>query len=162
VRRAYPEVPWIFLYREPVEIIVSHMRQRGAHMVPGLLTSVSPELSFEESVKMPPEEYCAIILGKICRSVLEPLKNRSGLAINYTELPGAVEEKFLKRCDLNLPEKDLLKMLSATKNNAKNPVLEFIPDSAQKKKEASKIAIAAAEKFVNPFYAKLEAIRKHS
>ena len=32
-RRAFPSVPWVFLYRDPVEVLVSQMRQRGAQTV---------------------------------------------------------------------------------------------------------------------------------
>ena len=37
--RAFPTVPAIFLYRDPVETLVSHQRRRGWHMVPGALSS---------------------------------------------------------------------------------------------------------------------------
>ena len=37
VRRAFPDVPWVFLFREPVQVLASHLRQRGAHMVPGAI-----------------------------------------------------------------------------------------------------------------------------
>ncbi|MTI25876.1 sulfotransferase family protein, partial [Fulvivirga kasyanovii] len=37
IRQAFPGVPAIFLYREPVEVLQSHQRVRGMHMVPGLL-----------------------------------------------------------------------------------------------------------------------------
>ena len=36
-RRAFPDVPWVFLYRDPVEVLVSQMRQRGMQMVPQFL-----------------------------------------------------------------------------------------------------------------------------
>ena len=42
IRRAFPEVPWVFLYRNPVEVIVSHMRLRGAQMIPGLSGKCCP------------------------------------------------------------------------------------------------------------------------
>ena len=41
VRRAFPDVPWVFLYREPVQVLASHFRRCGAHMVPG---AIDPEL----------------------------------------------------------------------------------------------------------------------
>lgn len=33
-RRAFPTVPWLFLYRDPVEVLVSHLRVPGAQMLP--------------------------------------------------------------------------------------------------------------------------------
>ncbi|MES2923638.1 MAG: hypothetical protein V4819_18930 [Verrucomicrobiota bacterium] len=37
IREAFPSVPCFFVYRDPVEILWSHHRQRGSQMVPGLL-----------------------------------------------------------------------------------------------------------------------------
>jgi hypothetical protein len=36
-RRAFPDVPWVFLYREPVEVLMSQLTMPGTQMVPGLL-----------------------------------------------------------------------------------------------------------------------------
>jgi hypothetical protein len=38
-RRAFPDTPWVFLYREPVEVLVSHLRRRGVQMIPELVPS---------------------------------------------------------------------------------------------------------------------------
>jgi hypothetical protein len=160
VKRAFPDVPWIFLYRNPVEIIVSHIRQRGAQMIPGLIKEILPDLSFEKSLRMLPEEYCARVLGKICKSALESIKSNEGLPVNYTELPDAVNEKILKHFNVELTEIDIEKMLAAASFDAKNPGLNFSADTEKKKKEASVAAIRAAEKFVNPFYEELENIRQ--
>ena len=35
VRAAFPDVPWIFLYRDPVEVLVSHLRMPGLQMLAG-------------------------------------------------------------------------------------------------------------------------------
>jgi hypothetical protein len=161
IRRAFPDVPWIFLYRNPVEIIVSHIRQRGAQMIPGLIKEILPELSFQESLEMPPEEYCARVLGKICRVALAPLKKGEGLAVNYTELPEGVNA-ILKHFNVAFDEKSIEKMFAAAKYNAKNPYLNFSADSEKKKREAGAAAIAAAEKFVNPFYEEFESVRKNA
>ncbi len=162
IKRAFPDVPWVFLYRNPVEIIVSHIRQRGAQTIPGMISEILPDLSFEESVQMPPEEYCARVLGKICQSALESLKNGRGLAVNYTELPDAVTLKIPEHFKVKLNENEFEKMLAATKYNAKNPHLNFSADSEMKKNEANETAIRAAETFVNPFYEELEKVRKNA
>lgn len=36
LRRAFPDTPWIFLYRNPVEVMVSSMKTTGMQIVPGL------------------------------------------------------------------------------------------------------------------------------
>lgn len=47
IRRAFPSVPCFLCFRDPVEILWSHHRQRGSQMVPGLrdpaLFDIAPE-----------------------------------------------------------------------------------------------------------------------
>lgn len=47
IREAFPTVPCLFIYRDPVEILWSHYRQRGSQMVPGqrdlTLLNIKPE-----------------------------------------------------------------------------------------------------------------------
>ncbi len=37
IRRAFPDVPWIFLYRDPLEVMVSQLRQGALNTVPGFI-----------------------------------------------------------------------------------------------------------------------------
>lgn len=160
VRQAYPDVPWIFMYRNPVEIIVSQLRQRGWLMIPGAIREIMPELSLKEAARLPAEEYCARVLAKVCRSVANLIRRGEGLPVDYSELPGALNNKILKHFNVDFSENDAEKMFSATRFNAKHPNLDFSADTERKKKEASPAAIAAAERFVNPFYEEFESIRK--
>lgn len=161
VKRAFPNVPWIFLYRNPVEIIVSHIKQRGAQMIPGLINEILPDLSFNKSLQIPLEEYCAQVLGKICKNALQSLETGEGLAVNYTELPKAVPGKILKHFKVSLKQRDIEKMLATAKFNAKSPSMNFVGDTETKKREASAAAILSAEKFVNLYYTELEKIRRN-
>ena len=67
VRRLWPEVPWVFVYRDPVEIMVSNlcnvpdwMRVEGQPEHTAAVVGVAPE----EAARMGPEEFCARALGK--------------------------------------------------------------------------------------------------
>ena len=77
VRHAFPDVPWVFLFRRPVQVLASHFRQRGAHMVPGAIDPELFGLDRESIAAMPPEEYCARVLAAIFRSALEH-RDRAG------------------------------------------------------------------------------------
>jgi hypothetical protein len=65
VRSVYPDVPCVFVYRDPAEIIASQMRMRGAHMVPGMLPAELFGLDPETVGMLPPEEYCARVLARV-------------------------------------------------------------------------------------------------
>jgi len=160
IQKAFPDVPWIFLYRNPAEIIVSHIRQPGAQMIRGLIKEILPELSFDEILQLSSEEYCARILGNICKCVLETLSICEGLAVNYTELPEIMYSKIPRHFQIEFSREQIDLMTSASKFNAKTPVIKFVSDTDSKQSDVNEAITKAAEKFVDPFYEALESIRK--
>ncbi|HQU82890.1 MAG TPA: sulfotransferase [Pyrinomonadaceae bacterium] len=160
IKRAFPDVPWIFMYRNPVEVIVSHKRQPGMQMIPGQIQQLSAGISFEESLQMPPEEFCARILAKMSESALNFADDKRGKFINYTQLLEVFFAEILDHFKLDFNDEELEKMRFAAQFNAKNTGLPFAPDSESKRKEAGEIAINSAGKFADPLYEKLEEIRE--
>jgi hypothetical protein len=160
IERAFPDVPWIFVYRNPVEVIASHMSLRGAQMIPGVVEQILPGLDLNEILQMPPEEYCARVLARICESALQRLPNPNALPVNYTQLPEAVASIIPKHFRAAYAPEDIEQMENAAQFNAKTPQMNFVPDTEAKKKQASAAARAAAEKWVNPLYEKLEKMKK--
>jgi len=159
IERAFPEVPWIFLYRNPVEVIVSQMRRRGALMLPGAVGQILPSLDLTKVLQMSSEEYCARVLAQTCESAINQAENRNALMINYNQLPGAVVSAMLEHFRIDYAPEEIEQIKSATQFDAKTPQLMFTPDSETKKNEASAAAREAAEKWVNPLYQQLEKIR---
>jgi hypothetical protein len=155
VRRAFPDVPWVFLFREPVEVLVSHMRQRGAHMVPGAIDPRLFGLDLGSIAQMPPEEYCARVLAAICRSALEHPDDRA-LFIDYRELPQAFD-RIVQAFELDYDEHELAQMHEFARFDAKNPHLPFSGDSKEKEREASPALREAADRWVRPLYEQLRA-----
>lgn len=162
INRAFPDAPWIFLYRNPVEVIVSHLRLRGAWMIPGMVGNILPGLDLADVLPMSGEEYCARVLARICESALEHLPHRNARLVNYTELPEAVTSSVLEHFRLAYAPEDIERMKALTQFNAKTPQMNFVADSETKKKQASVAAREAAEKWVNPLYEKLENLRHKS
>lgn len=159
IERAFPEVPWIFLYRNPVEVIVSQMRRRGALMLPGAVGQILPGLDLTEIMQMPPEEYCARILARTCESAINRAQNRNARMINYNQLPEAVTSVMLEHFGINYAREEIDNIKNAAQFDAKTPRMTFAPDSQAKRNEASEAALAAAEYWVNPLYERLEKIR---
>lgn len=154
VRRAFPDVPWVFLFREPLEVLVSQFRQRGAHMVPGALDPALFGLARDAITRMPPEEYCARVLASIYRSALEH-RDAGALFVDYRELPGAVFERILGAFGLDSDEAERTRMLELAGRDAKNPNLPFSPDSEVKEREATQTLREAADRWVRPLYEEL-------
>ncbi|MGB9179272.1 MAG: hypothetical protein WCB68_08485, partial [Pyrinomonadaceae bacterium] len=89
IQRAFPRVPWIFVYRDPVEVIISHLRRKGAQMIPGVIESELFGMSADLTAKISTEEYCARVLQAICDAALQHQRERAGMLVNYSELPEA-------------------------------------------------------------------------
>ena len=155
IAEAFPDVPWIFLYRDPVEVIVSHMRKRGSQMIPGSMEHVLPSLDLAASLQMPAEQYCARVLARICESAIAADRSNA-LFINYNRLPGAVFDHILGHFKVHYPAVDLQTMTAAAEMDAKTPSLPFVPDSESKRADASDTARTAAREFVEPLYQQIE------
>lgn len=158
LRRAFPDVPWVFLYREPAEILGSQLRRRGAHMIPGVLPPELFGLGADGGVAVPPEVYCARVLSAILAAGLTELERNPGvsLAANYRRLPASMFDEIAPLFSLEVRDEDHRRMLDVARWDAKNPALEYDPGLAA---VAMPEVAAAADHWAGPFYARLEALR---
>lgn len=159
VREAFPDVPWIFVYRDPVEVIASHARQRGSQMIPA---AVPPELfglDLASAVAMPLDEYCARVLRAICVGAIALLREGGGLAVRYRDLPAAALGPVLDHFEVEAGAGERALMAAAARRDAKRPSAAFEPDSERKQREATPEMREAAERLVAPLVAELEALR---
>jgi len=156
-RRAFPRVPWVFLYRDPVEVLVSQMRERGLQLIPGALSPCP--FGIENGAGIGGEEYCARALEKICAAALENFGFGRGLAINYDELPDAVWQKILPHFGIACSEEEKAAMRLAARRDAKAPFAEFVSDTNAKQHQATKVIRVAAQRHLDNVYRALEALR---
>jgi hypothetical protein len=155
-RRAFPGVPWVFLYREPVEVLVSQVRQRGMQMVPEF---VAPSL-FGLETDLPDEDYCARVLAAMCRAATEHYALGVGMLIDYTQLPNAVEQIVLPHFGIAAREEERAAMHHAARRDAKQPQQNFTSDSAEKQREAGASLRALAQRHLADVYESLEKLRR--
>ena len=153
-RRAFPDVPWVFLFREPVEVLASQFRERGAHMVPGVLDPRLFGIDPREIAEMAPEEYCARVLAAICRSALAH-RDEQALFLDYRELPGAVFDRVLGSFGLTCDAAEHATMERVSHLDAKNPALTFPTDGEASEREAIPELREAADRWVRPLYEEL-------
>jgi len=157
-RRAFPDVPWVFLYRDPVEVLVSQMRQRGMQMVPQFL---SPSFYGIADEGIPDEDYCARVLAVICRAVVDHQERAcgdlgSGLILNYRQLPDAVWTAIMPHFGMSCSAEEQATMRQATQPNAKSPGTPFAGDSDAKQREATTKVRRAADRHLGEIYNRLE------
>ena len=90
IRRIWPGVPWIFLYRDPVETIVSNMQDRPAWLLDDdrrVLASIIGS-STSAVAEMIPEELCARTIASFYATAHRVANDRS-LLLNYNQLSPA-------------------------------------------------------------------------
>ncbi len=155
IRLAFPSVPWVFLYREPLEVMASQMRQPASSMMPGNITHPLPGLPAERLFSMAREEYAARALGILCESALAHSNDEKALFIEYNELPAAVFDKIAEHFGLELADADVESMRAASTVHAKTGEKNYSSDSDKNRAEVSDEVRRAAEEFIRPAYDKL-------
>jgi gluconate kinase len=159
IKKAFPDVPWVFLYREPVDVLVSQLGRRGLHMVPGVIEPTLFGLNASIITEIPPEEYCARVLSSICQAALNHSDDPRAMFINYNQLPEAMWSHILDFFNVPYSSGDVERMKAVAQFDAKNPLLSFAGDAATKRRKAADIVVQVAEQWLAPVYEGLEARR---
>jgi hypothetical protein len=157
IRRAFPDVPWIFLYRDPVEVLVSHQRSTAALTIPGAIPAGAFGLDLASAAMLPPAEYAAQVTAAIAEAALEDLDGL-GRLVHYDQLPGALPE-ILSHFGVDVSAADLARMRVVALDNAKARGMPFIPDSEGKQADASPEVRAAASRLA-PLIDRLDHARR--
>lgn len=149
--------PWLFVYRDPVEVMVSHARVPGRHTVAGLVPDMVVANSENPAVEYTPENHAARVIGAICAAIV-PHAGATQL-LNYNELPAALTTRLPAALGLNPKAPDRARLAAVLTRHAKRPHESFSDDRAAKQAEAGAALRARAAQWINPHYAALEAIR---
>lgn len=157
LRRAFPDTPWIFLYREPVEVLVSQLRLRGLQTVPGVVPlewfGFTPA-----DAHLPEHSFIAEILARTCSAVIEHGVG-DGLLVNYAELPEAFFSRILPHFGIHPDAAARAAMQAVAGSHSKAPGTRFRADSETKQREADAGLRTTAENHIAPVFAALEARR---
>ena len=160
VRRAFPEVPWIFVYREPVEVLVALGGMPGGRLVPGVLDPCLLGLDALEIPQMPPEEYHARVLARICGCALAHHDRRLARVVDHKDLPGWVWTELPALFGLPCDAQEQGAMRARAGFDAKSPQARFVEDSASKRREASARMREASERWLRASHDALTALRR--
>jgi len=167
-RAAFPETPWIFIYRDPVEVMVSLQRKPTGTIQQWFrnraATARNLGMPVLDNSAMWPEEFMARTLRRICESAVAAAKatpHGRFLAVSYKRLPDAVWETIGPHFGVNFTEAEREEMRAAARYSSKTTdTVEFKPDSDNKREEAGPRVRALAERFVAPVIRELESLRQ--
>ncbi|MDO8707751.1 MULTISPECIES: sulfotransferase [Pseudomonas] len=152
LRECFPDTPWLFVYRDPLEIAVSHIRRPGMHMVPGMIgaSGLDDEWPFDSR-----EDFIARRLGRLLASGLAQCQAFGGLAVNYSELPGAMAGRLAGFFGLDDVQRE--QVFAAVGRHAKQPSSVFVGDCDDKRREASTLLRERVERWARGPYEALVA-----
>ena len=165
-RAAFPDTPWIFVYRDPVEVMVSMTRTSTGNVASWL----NNRTRASERLRMPvlndpgmwPEEFMARTLRRFCSiavAVARATAPGKFLAVNYSRLPDAVWESIAPHFGITLTAREReLMQAEARFSSKRRDAVEFTPDSKKKHEEANPRVRALAERLVVPAIEELRSL----
>ena len=156
IRRIWPNVPAVFIYRDPIETIVSNMNDVPAwlidddHRVLATIIGISPS----DLATMSLEERCARTISSLYACALDD----DFLLINYNELSLPVVSSVLSFFNVTPATEELETIKRAFGVHAKDAsgTRRFTADAETKQKLASSLVREMAAAWANEPYQQLE------
>ena len=160
LRMAFPDVPWIFVYRDPVEVLVSNLRHLAAFVTRGMVLPGFLDFDVSVAAGMDDAEYAARVLGIVAETAARHAAGAQGKLIEYRQLPEIGWDELPRHFGIELTdaERDRMKEIAAL--DAKQPQRRFTSDTEDKRRAATERTRGMAEQWIGPHYARLEEMRR--
>lgn len=189
---ALPDVPWIFVYRDPVQVMVSHFldaqqskgtpkcaqRQKHRPQVVKMLEKYYGHLGNDGHSRLAKtvslEQYCAANLASLTNTAVSVLQQSAsrGRAVNYERLPDILWQDLLpNHFHYDVSVAQIARMQEQAREYSKgvlgkvsklNKIGTFHGDIQQKDQVASREIKAAAQHALQESYEQLEVLSKQS
>ena len=159
----WPRVPWLFLYRDPVETIVSNVNDPPTWLldedwrVLASITGATPG----EVAAMSLEERCARSIGSFYSHAVA-LANDKSMLLNYNQLSVPVISSVLEffKVSPSARETEAIARASGVYAKEVSGTRPFVADAEAKQKLASPLVREMAVRWANKPYQRLEEKRK--
>lgn len=154
---AFPETPWIFMYRDPVEVLVSHQKSPGMFQISHFLaaTGIQPPTEAWHD----PLSNTAWTLSLILQQAAWAMQQHAnGMLVNYTELPDALGS-MAHHFGIAADALDAQTLAAVTGHHSKRRTA-FQPDSAEKRAAADSQILELSERWLSAPYQQLEQLRR--
>jgi hypothetical protein len=155
IKRIWPAVPWLFLYRDPVETIVSNMTE----VPPWLIDNDRRVLSsiIGDNREMSLEELCARTIGSLYSTAYN-LANGNSMLLNYKQLSVPVIASVLNffKVSPSAEELERIARLSGVYSKEASGTRAFVADSGTKQEHASDLIRQMSKRWAEEPYQRLE------
>lgn len=120
IARAYPDVPWIFVFREPRAVLGSQARNPGAEVVNGTIDPSYLGIDHAAVYEIAPAEYAARVLAALCEAALQHAVPGRSAFVDYATLPESVLSELLGFFGVGANDADIGRMRTVTQREAKD------------------------------------------
>lgn len=155
----FPDVPYILIYRSPVEIMMSHRRAVGYQMVPGMIEPEWFQWKPSDLLSISQSEYCARVLGRLSQFALQYHRSDRGLLVHYSQLPDFVWTILLEYFHIECSEEQIQNMHHWARFEAKHPGIVYQPNTSERKDPPPKELIFLAKKWIEQEYYEMDKMR---
>eukprot|EP00546_Thalassionema_frauenfeldii_P001166 CAMPEP_0178938638 /NCGR_PEP_ID=MMETSP0786-20121207/26442_1 /TAXON_ID=186022 /ORGANISM="Thalassionema frauenfeldii, Strain CCMP 1798" /LENGTH=476 /DNA_ID=CAMNT_0020617379 /DNA_START=95 /DNA_END=1526 /DNA_ORIENTATION=- len=172
-QHAFPTTPWIFVYRDPVQVMASHLEQGTSHANcvirrhgmrgfgggDAFVNHYLKEHNIDKHT-LSDVEYCAVHLATITDTAVQALQSGGmGKAVNYASLPQILWEQVLpNHFQVKVTDEQVENMQSIAGVYSKGTAGRhgtFKDDTEKKDKKATPEMREASERFLQSSYEEL-------
>jgi hypothetical protein len=147
LRAAFPDCPWIFLYRDAREVLMSHARMPGGQTLPGPHAAL---VGIDDPAARPGLDFAARVLAATCHKAADHAAVGGGIFVDYAELPEAVTGRILPHFGVVPDAVDTAAIAAALRRDAKEPHRAFDPQERPARETAAAAVIAASDQHLGP------------
>jgi len=159
IQRIWPNVPWVFLYRDPVETMVSNVENLPAWLLDEdrrVLASIT-DTSIDAIAEMTVAELCARAIGSFYATANRVANDRS-LLLNYNQLSAAEISNVMQFFGVTPAASEMETIARESQKYSKSPsdAPTFVADADRKQQAASELVREMAARWANEPYQLLE------
>jgi hypothetical protein len=159
LQAAFPDVPWVFVYRDPVEVLVSNLANPCSLVTKGIVSLDPAAFDPPLAADIDDEEYAARMLGIVAETAARYADKPGVMLIDYRQLPQVVWTDLSRHFNVEFSDDEIRQMTAASRFNAKNPQQAFQADSESKRKAASGRTCELSERWILPHCRTLDRLR---
>lgn len=167
---AFPQTPWIFSIREPIEVFVSAIEDPDPSVWYRYLRATNnpfaPYIGGNlDAHDDSPGAYFSRFYESFCNAIEQQLPGQNGLVVDYTDLPSAIWQVIGPHFGLQSSPCDIARMVAQSTLYSKSPLGEtrvFIPDAQHKRERAQRLDCSIICRTARPPFERLLSARPRS
>lgn len=170
-QRAFPTTPWIFVHRDPVQVMMSHLKDKGKTKAVCTRSRSAPPKDLVDLVKtydasakvskLSVEDYCAAHLATLCEAAYSAYERSEGRGkiVDYKDLPDALIEDIIPNHfaqPIDDQARARILKVSQSYSKARTVGASWVEDSDRKDKAARPEIRTASDTYLLPVFERLK------